>query len=149
MNSVRKALPSDLAKILELGSDIQEFSVAEETVDFWPEAVLRDALVSSDVVILVATNNMAITGFIIASLSKSLRKATIENIFVSSSMRNQGIGAQLVSNLLDILQTHGIEYVATLVPPSAHGAQALYTNAGFTKGELFLWLDKPLSAAFQ
>lgn len=146
---IRKALAEDVDAIYALGEKVAEFSVNEETVTFWPKDILVQAVSSSDTIVLVAEQDQEIAGFIIANLNTSLRKAIIENVYVSPDNRDAGIGSRLLNELLLSLNGTAIEYVSTLIPLDADNASSLYVEAGFSKGEPFLWLDKSLSDNFK
>lgn len=150
MIAIREAVGADAGALHVLGGDVAEFSVNEATVSFWPEEILQKATESDDVVVFVAEEeDGAMAGFIIAAYVEGLRKATIENIYVTPDVRGQGIGEALLRQLLAALQVRGCQYVATLVPADADGAIRLYTEAGFERGEVFLWLDMPLTDVFK
>jgi ribosomal protein S18 acetylase RimI-like enzyme len=149
MINVRKAETRDVAMIHSLGETVSEFSVSNETVTFWPKDILAQAIGSNDAAILVAEADQEIVGFIIANLNISLRKAIIENIYVRPENRDTGVGSKLLEALLASLSSTPIEYVSTLIPLSADNASRLYVEAGFSKGESFLWLDKSLSDTFK
>jgi ribosomal protein S18 acetylase RimI-like enzyme len=149
MANIRKAALADAVELHKLGANVPEFLVNEDTVNFWPRDILDDALESDDVLVLVAEEQGQMLGFIIASYVSGLKKATIENVFVTPAYRSQGIGESLLDTLLKTLAERGCEYVATLVPHDAAGAYRLYQNVGFAKGGTFLWLDKALSDNFK
>jgi ribosomal protein S18 acetylase RimI-like enzyme len=149
MTNIRKASLNDVDELHRLGQDVSEFSVNEETVNFWPKATLAHAVQSDDVITLAAEGEGRMVGFIIATYVEGLKKSTIENVFVAPESRGQGVGDALLNGLLDTLAERGCKYVATLIPPDADGASKLYEHAGFAKGETFVWLDKSLSDDFK
>ncbi|MDN5274692.1 MAG: family N-acetyltransferase [Candidatus Saccharibacteria bacterium] len=149
MTEVRAALLKDVDELHALGSGVSEFSVSRETVTFWPKKTLRRAIESGDVFIRVAQDKDRLVGFIIASFSDGLKKAIIENIFVSPTHRGKKLGNDLLNRLLQDLRNCGCEYVATLIPQDAFGALSTYKDAGFTEGEVFVWLDRPLASSFK
>jgi ribosomal protein S18 acetylase RimI-like enzyme len=146
---IRKAEYKDVDAVHGLGATVPEFAVNKETVTFWPKDILAKAVDSNDTTILVAEANQEIVGFIIANLNVSLHKAIIENVYVRPENRDAGIGNELLNELLSSLNDTGIEYVSTLMPLDAGNASRLYLEAGFSKGEPFLWLDKSLSDTFK
>ena len=146
---IRLAHPKDLPTVHSLGSSVSEFSVNDETVMFWPESILQSAIDSKDTLYYVAEDNENLVGFIIASYVEGLRKSTIENVFVIPESRQKGVGDMLLEKLLSNLAQKGCQYVATLVPVDAANATRLYRNAGFSEGEMFLWLDKALAIDFK
>jgi L-amino acid N-acyltransferase YncA len=78
--SVRHATSADIEAIHQLGTAVDEFVVNEQTVDLWPKEILATAVQNSEVPILVAEEDGAIVGFVIANYNPGLRKAIIENI---------------------------------------------------------------------
>jgi|GEM_PF-922989 len=147
--TVRSAVASDAEAIFSLGQSVSEFSVNKETVSFWPESLLENAISSKDTFIIVAEESEKLVGFVIAIYNDGFRKATIENIYISQSLRNQGIGKLLLEELLEQLSERKCEYIATLVPLDADSATKLYESEGFLRGEQFLWLDKSLGSNFK
>jgi ribosomal protein S18 acetylase RimI-like enzyme len=145
---IRRAEGQDVEAIHSLGKAVAEFAVNDETITFWPKDILARAVASSDALILVAEADQQIVGFIIANLNVSLRKAIIENVYVRTESRDAGAGSRLLGELLSSLSGRGIEYVSTLIPLGADNASRLYLEAGFSRGESFLWLDKSLSDTF-
>lgn len=146
--NIRKAIAGDTDAIYALGEHVSEFSVNDETVNFWPKALLSSAVESDDVLVLIA-EEQDIMGFVIVNYSFGLKKAIIENIYVDPKARGQGIGARLLEELFTQLQAKGCEYIATLIPLDAHDALKLYTGKGFSRGESFVWLDKSLDDSFK
>lgn len=146
--NIRRAALEDVNAIYELGKAVDEFAVNDETVTFWPEDLLRAAVQSKAALIFVAKDK-EVVGFIIINYNPAFKKALIENVYVRPDRRGQGIGDMLLGAAFKELAKKGCEYVATLVPPQAKGAISLYTKAGFSQGETFLWLDKTLSDNFK
>lgn len=149
MIKIRQATVLDVETLSKLGQNVPEFSVSDETIGFWPDEILQSIVVSNDAILLVAEDASGLKGFIIANCNKAFKKVVIENIYVSPTARNLGIGKQLLSQLLDLVEKNGYEYVSTLIPSEAHEASKLYTDSGFAKGEIFQWLDKSLSRNFK
>jgi ribosomal protein S18 acetylase RimI-like enzyme len=149
MTKIRRATPDDIDALYELGKGVSEFAVSSETVGFWPKSILQHAVHAQDMSIAVAQDDGLIVGFVIASYSEGLRKATIENIFVSAKYRGRHIGDMLLAWVIDDVVTMGCEYIAALVPQDASPALGLYGNAGFARGETFVWLDKTMSKRFE
>lgn len=146
--NIRQAVRNDISAIYQLGKAVEEFSVNNETVAFWPEELLAQAVTSPDVLILVAEENEIIFGFILTNYSHGLKKAIIENVYVHRDKRGQGISDKLLHQAIKLLHEKGCEYLATLVPPDAQGAIDLYTRNGFHLGERFIWLDRSLNNRF-
>jgi ribosomal protein S18 acetylase RimI-like enzyme len=146
--NIRRAIIEDANAIYELGKSVEEFAVNNETVTFWPKELLVQAIQSEDALIFIAEDE-AIVGFVIVNYNHSFKKAIIENMYVSPDKRGQGISDQLLEGAIRQLIAMGCEYVATLVPPNAQGALDLYSRNGFSQGETFMWLDKPMAKTFK
>lgn len=146
--NVRKATSADIEAIYELGRAVDEFTVSDETVNFWPKELLANAVQSNDALILVAEDE-GIIGFLIVNYNSSLKKALIENIYVQPDKRGQGIGDKLLEHMFKLLPDMGCEYVATLVPLDAQDALDLYQRNGLAEGETFVWLDKALASQYK
>lgn len=148
MIRIERLSASDVSKLHALASNVPEFRVNKDTVNFWSQAVLANAANSKDVFIFAAKRDGAIIGFILASYSSGLKKSTIENMYVQPEFRKQGVGDALLAECSKNVVAAGCEYIATLVPIDAEGAESLYLKAGFSKGETFRWLDKSFSDNF-
>ncbi len=150
MISTGIAQASDLRAIYELGQTVAEFEVNDQTVGFWPQAVVADAITSTDVLVIVARNDREeLIGFIIANLNKTLRKVLIENLVVAPHARGRKVGGVMLAHLVAIVSGSGYEYLAALVPLQAESALRAYGEAGFSRGHSFVWLDRTLSRHFR
>lgn len=147
---IRLAEANDLEALYALGQGVGEFEVSADTVEFWPKAILTKAIDSADVAIVVAEDAGELVGFTIANVNATLQKAIIENLFVSPAYRGKGMGGELVRYLCDVLTTtYRCSYIVSLVPPDAMGALQTYQQAGFAKGNTFVWLDASFSDEFK
>ena len=149
MIEVRIAKIADIDELHMLGRSVSEFSVNDETVTFWPKDILLNVVGSEDVLIYVAHEAELMVGFILATYSHSLGKATIENIYVIPKLRGQNVGNKLLGMLEEHLAQRGCQYIATLVPANAAGALGMYSQSGFSKGNSFVWIDKTLSVQYK
>ena len=141
--NIRLAENADMEQLYALGQGVSEFEVSEETVEFWPKAILAEALGSPDVAVVVAEDGGKLVGFALANINTTLQKAIVENLFVASTSRGQGLGGELIRHLCAVVTTaYACNYVISLVPPEAEAALQTYQQAGFTKGHTFVWLDK-------
>ena len=147
---IETASASDVDVICALGRDVGEFEVSAETVGFWPVEVVAEAIESPEAVVIVARDGDAVVGFAIANLNQAFRKAVIENIYVVPSARGGGLGRQLLERVCSIATVdRGCEYIAALVPAEAEGALATYSQAGFTRVNMFVWMDKSFAEEFR
>jgi ribosomal protein S18 acetylase RimI-like enzyme len=141
MIKIREAVVTDVEEIWALGEHVEEFHTSNQAPNFWPKVVLKASIGKREVMILVAIHDGKIVGFIIANCNLPLSKVLIENIFVRPGVRRQGIGTQLVQEVLRRAKTDGFQFVSVLTPPSDVSAIKTYEKVGFTAGETFLWLD--------
>lgn len=141
MIEIREVRSEDIATIYRLGATVDEFHTSDQAPNFWPEEVLLNCIGKDDVYFFVAVLGNEIVGFIIANCNKSLSKAQIENIFVRPDYRRQGIGSSLTSKVVEAAKLGQYKFISVLTPPSDIAAIKTYKEAGFAKGETFLWLD--------
>lgn len=130
-----------MSAVYSLGENVDEFHTSDQAPNFWPEAVLRECVEKDDVYFFVAVSNDEIVGFIIANCNKSLSKTLIENIFVRPDFRGQGIGTRLAKKVVESARSDAYQFISVLTPPDDDAAIKTYEQAGFSKGETFLWLD--------
>ncbi len=141
MIEIRKACTEDVPPIHRLGKDVEEFHTSDQAPNFWPEEVLLNCIGKEDVYFFVATSGNEIVGFIIANRNMSLSKTEIENIFVKPDFRRQGIGSDLAKKVVESAKSDKYQFISVLTPPGDIAAVKTYEEAGFAKGETFLWLD--------
>jgi len=68
--------------------------------------------------------------------------AHIEDVIVDNDFRGQGIGDALVTELLTIARSIGVDGVSLTCNPSRSAANSLYEKMGFTKWETnVFWYD--------
>lgn len=141
MVEIRNVKNEDSPVIHQLGEDVDEFHTSDQAPNFWPEAILQNCVGKKDVYFFVAVLRDEIVGFVIVNLNKSLSKALIENIFVKPDFRGQGIGTRLVRKVIDMAKSDRYQFISVLTPPDDTAAVRTYEKAGFSKGDVFLWLD--------
>jgi ribosomal protein S18 acetylase RimI-like enzyme len=138
---IREAHTDDTPTIHRLGENVEEFHTSDQAPNFWPEKVLRNCITKGDVYFFVAVSGVEVVGFIIANLNRSLSKVLIENIFVKPAFRGRGIGSNLAKRVIECAKSDQYQFVSVLTPPDDVAAIKTYETAGFSKGEIFLWLD--------
>lgn len=141
MAEIRNVKIEDIPVIHQLGEGVGEFHTSDQAPNFWPEAILQNCVGKKDVHFFVAVLRDEIVGFVIVNLNKSLSKALIENIFVKPDFRGQGIGTRLVRIAIDMAKSDHYQFISVLTPPDDTAAVRTYEKAGFSKGDIFLWLD--------
>jgi len=140
MIEIREALIEDVSTVYKMGENVNEFHTSDQAPNFWPEDILRNCIAKDDVSFFVAQVDSEIAGFIIANLNKSLRKTEIENIFVKPNFRHRGIGTSLAKKVVEVAKLNKYQFVSVLTPLDDIAAIKTYEEAGFTRGETFLWL---------
>jgi len=121
MLRIRSATPNDAPSILVL--DRTAASAAH-----WSPEQYREILSSASRVVLVAEGDGRVQGFLIARCGIEWE---IENLVVAEALRNQGLGTQLVGQLLDLARSHEAVTVLLEVRESNTAARALYEKLHF------------------
>jgi ribosomal-protein-alanine N-acetyltransferase len=98
--------------------------------DPWSVAAFEELLPLSYIVGLVAEQDGAISGYLIAR--EIAGEAEILNLAVVPEIRRAGLGRRLLAAALDQLRSRGAERVWLEVRESNAPAQALYARHGFT-----------------
>lgn len=141
MIKIRRATLEDIPTVYAMGENVDEFHTSDQAPNFWPEAILRECVNKDDAYFFVAATKGELVGFVIANLNRNLSKALIENIFVKPEFRGQGIGTSLANKVIDTAKADNYQFISVLTPPDDIPAIKTYEKAGFSKGEVFLWLD--------
>ena len=128
----------DTVRIRPMAADDvdQVRAIAEglETVPHWPRCAYDAALESSAVlprIALVAQDGGRVVGFAIASLVPP--EAELETIAVAPIHQRRGVGAALLSALLEELRSRGIVEATLEVRASNLAAQAFYRAYRFAE----------------
>jgi ribosomal-protein-alanine N-acetyltransferase len=121
MLRIRSATPNDAPSILAL-----EKTAAGAA--HWSPEQYQEILSSASRVILIAEADGRVQGFLIARCGIEWE---IENLVVAEALRNQGLGTQLVRQLLDLARSREAETVLLEVRESNIAARALYEKLHF------------------
>jgi L-amino acid N-acyltransferase YncA len=122
---IRKIRPEDTKKVFELGKDAPYFC------GFWPQEVIEALPNSKDVASFVSNINGDIVGFVIAPYSRTLKKMTVENMFVQEQYQrriynHKVISQHLANALLEEARKLGISRIDSLV--DAHHKAVIKMN---------------------
>ena len=114
--------------------------------DPWSEKSFRTIFADPRVVALVAELEGSLVGYSIAwSLDE---EAEVGNIAVAREVRRQGIGAELLDELLSQLDARGARVTYLEVREGNAAARALYASRGFlSSGRRKGYYDKPVEDA--
>jgi ribosomal-protein-alanine N-acetyltransferase len=121
MRRIRSATPNDASSILAL-----ERTAAGAA--HWSPEQYQEILSSASRVVLIAEADARVQGFLIARCGIEWE---IENLVVAEKLRNQGLGKQLVGQLLDLARSCAAETVLLEVRESNTAARALYEKLHF------------------
>lgn len=119
--AVRRGRQEDLGAIVA----IEEASFAEA----WRPGTFASALLSEDMVVLVATEGEVVVGYAVVVIGD--REAELANLAVSAARRGHGTGEALLGRVLKILRDRGVALASLAVRASNTGAARLYRRFGF------------------
>ncbi len=139
--SIRKAKSTDAVNLLnylkQVGSETDNLTFGKEGVSFSPEEeadYIKNIENSNDSVLLVAEINNEIVGT--ASLNRLPSRMSHRGDFGVSVLKqywNNGIGSQLISEILNFAKTNNFEVIELQVRSDNLSAIHLYKKYGFIK----------------
>ncbi len=129
--AVRKALPSDAARLAESNLAFNEVDTAEVSI----ERKLKDG--SSPEIVLVAESAGEVVGFATAQTQSSIcydeTWAELVELFVDEGSRRKGCGRALVEGIERAIRDQGGSSLFLRTNRTNNDAQALYHSMGFEK----------------
>lgn len=131
----------DVLSVYGLASKEERFQVSGHT-SFWSVGQLNIWVESEGDVCLIAEVDEEIIGFVLSQYHKPTGKATIENLFVRSGYREQGVGRELFIECSLTLKRNGATYQCGMVEPDNDLMLDIVKRAGFDEGKTFIWVDK-------
>ncbi len=138
----REATLNDFDTIYELIGKLSSFSHVEKTGRESVEETYEDLLADYDHLILVATSENKVLGFVSVFLRKSLSHrnmtATIDEIVVSENFRGQGIGAELINSTVERATRLNCCEMEVVTEKDNAEARRFYRRCGFHKVMVFL-----------
>lgn len=140
---IRKLCPNDIPLIINYLKD-KRFDCCEFN-DFWSAEELKLWFSETCDICIGYFIKGKLVGFCLSHFSMSINKVYLENIFVDPDYRGRGIGAHMVSKLLEMYRTEKrgkvIRFVA-LVEISNTPAIFTLKKEGFNVGDRMLWIQK-------
>lgn len=111
---IRKMQEQDIGLVHTLGRREKYFC------GFWPEEILRNIVDSPDASAYVAEVNKSLAGFVIGSYSPTLRKMSVENIYVVPEFRREYsnrdvVAGHLASTIIQDARDRGAQRIDCLV----------------------------------
>lgn len=97
----------------------------------WSLKEIEDSFARENYIFIVAEKNGSIIGYI--GLYFILEEGNITNILVEESHRGQGIGTNLLTNMIQAAKIQGVTSVTLEVRASNEQAMRIYDHNGFEK----------------
>ena len=140
---IRSMQVDDVEEVYLIGVTIPDFRVGDIDTEeeFWSKEALERWVESEDPT-LVAESAGSIVGFVLVAYHSPTKKAVIENIWVNSEYRNQGIAKSLLDKVETILQEQDCQYVQLLTKRANKRAQDFFEQNGYHLGQDCVWVDK-------
>lgn len=140
---IRRMEKKDAPAIYEIGINEKNLHGSEEN-DFWSVEELRNWIDSKDDMLLVASEDNKMVGFIMSAVHKPTSKVDIEYIWVHEDFRGTGLSKKLLDAIIKKFNEIGLLYVSALANNTNDRAVNFFENNGFKKGFSFYWMDKNL-----
>jgi ribosomal-protein-alanine N-acetyltransferase len=127
--TIRPMGSEDIPRIIQIADQLPH-------APHWPANVYQSALNPNAeplrlALVAQSTASNQVVGFIVASLIAG--EAELESIAVALDFQRQGLGAQLLTNLIASLHSAAVFRINLEVRASNHQALALYARHGFTQ----------------
>lgn len=90
-------------------------SIREGVDDWYTEALIRDSIIWSQALMLVAERDGSVVGFAHATFEPDERTGTILRVYVDPDHRGAGIGSDLLTETRDRLFGQGVEHISAMV----------------------------------
>lgn len=139
---IRKAKVSDVDKLIEIGSQPEEFEVDDEGNSFWDKEPLINWIKSKNDVILIAELNQEIVGFVMFALHVPTGKVTWENAWINPKLRGKNIVGELYKAAEKELKNKGAKYICGMTKPTSKASIRMQEKLGFEQGLKFIWMGK-------
>jgi GNAT superfamily N-acetyltransferase len=144
---IRRAVPGDLENLLPLLASFSKeagTNFSQEHLISALEPLLNNKLLG---LVFVAELEGILVGYAIIGwgwgIESGGREALIDEVFVLELVRNQGIGAKMLTTAIKILKKHGTKAVFLETEAKNPDSRKLYQNLGFDN-EDSVWMRKKL-----
>lgn len=136
---IRHAGPGDEPAVVDL---VQELAVAADYPTPLDEHYVRHYLASPVSDVLLAVDDGAPVGLlsyaVLPGLFHAADSGIIEALVVAEGRRGEGIGRQLLTAALRVLEEAGCAEISISVEADNDAAQRLYLGAGLTEASVYL-----------
>lgn len=142
-NTIRRLCLEDIPLIINYLKH-ERFDCCEFK-DFWSTEELHHWIADPNDICVGCFIDTKLVGFCLSHFSRSMNKVYLENIFVDSEYRGQGIASRMVSKIMEMYcELNGgtiLRFVA-LVEESNAPAISTLKKEGFNVGDKMLWIQK-------
>ena len=139
---IRRYEPKDLGEVLALAQRYASWDMTSTRTD------IKGFHATEPDLFLVAETGGKVVGFIYGKESmypdevlrkrEATRAASIEILAVAEGQRRKGIGTALLTSLLSVFKSRGIDYVSLAVPAEEISAKRLYDKLEFETRAFFM-----------
>jgi ribosomal protein S18 acetylase RimI-like enzyme len=138
--TIRPARQKDRELIRELWEEFEaELDHPPHLRETWEEAWVDLSETIRDGVALIVEQEERGVGFVFCVLGDRGRKtAHVTDLYVREEARNQGIGRELMAQLIEPAREAGLDHVSLEVNLSNAGARRLYERLGFVPIDMFM-----------
>ncbi|MFD1562297.1 GNAT family N-acetyltransferase [Haloarchaeobius amylolyticus] len=106
-------------------------SIQEGVDDWYTEALIRDSIIWSQALMLVAERDGSVVGFAHATFEPDEHTGTILRLYVDPDHRGEGIGSDLLTATRDRLFEQGVERIRAMVLAANDVGNEFYRSFGF------------------
>ena len=138
---IRKFEDKDIEIVYNLGIQIPEFSVNDETSHrFWPKDTL-ERFVEQGLSLVIEDQN-SVVGFLLAVYQPVTLKLTWENMYIIPEYRKKGIAGECFQKGWKLAQQHGATAVEALVKTNNTPSQQMLKRLNFNNAGNYYWMLK-------
>ena len=140
---IRRMEKKDAPIVHKIGNNEKNLYPSEGD-EFWDVEQLEDWTDSKDDILLVASEDNKIVGFILSILHKPTGNVEIESIWVHEDFRGTGLSKKLLNMAIDELKKKSLIYIFALMKNTNDTATKFFIDNGFTKSFGFYCIYKYL-----
>lgn len=142
---IRRMQQTDIEKVAELGSSLEELQTGTESPQFYSEETLSRWIKSPNGILLVAEVKGVFAGFSLTAYNPDSRDGYIHTICVAPEFGRQYIGSHLLEKtLIELHEKTDCNHVYGLIRPTNKPSKKLFEKHGFIVGKTFSYVDREL-----
>jgi len=140
---LRPAEPTDIAAIIELGTD-PAFAAGGGMPFYYRDEVLKEWIDHpAENTLCVAENEGKVVGFLFCKLMHS-RWAMLDTLYLAPVARGRGLGRAMFQAFFEQLKQRGVIYLSTLILKGRTDWEKIAVSQGFEIAETYSWFGKLL-----